>query len=184
MLHNPRSVILLMTESSNHVRKAFTITEDVDELIDDLAAESHGANRSECVRAAIYEKAKNRTERELQNSIKKSRDDIEEISRDIKEIKSSIKERQKLAQAGEISNSGSAVSLELDSPTDQESSSEAAIAREILSEIKTSNGVRFENLVVRSGYKEEKIGKALQKLCNRGVVKRNKSKNGIRYISE
>lgn len=68
------------------IRRRFSLTHEVNDLIDELAEGNHGGNRSACVRAAVYAMHQRRDEDELRHGQKRLQKAIEALTEQVESL--------------------------------------------------------------------------------------------------
>lgn len=124
------------SESENtgeFIRRKFTLTYEVNDLIDELAEESHGGNRSACVRAAVYAEHQRQDEDELRHGLKRLQKEIQALTEQVESLQETHSRKGELPNQGHSRTTAETSPAPANSGSGGESDSEtcARVAREI-----------------------------------------------------
>lgn len=119
---------------SNFVARRFTLTEEIDQIIDELAEDHHGGNRSALIRTAVYAERQRGDEDELRHGLKRIENSIDDLTDQIE----SIEDLQTSQSPQSQNRSGTGLQPSTSqSSEEEESESMARVAREIYHEIRS-----------------------------------------------
>lgn len=128
--------------STDFLKRRFSLTKEANDLIDELAETRHGGNRSAAIRAAVFAQAQRRDEDELRHGLKRLQKDVQALTEQVKKLQETDELDKQSTDGEQSGNSGPSADPSQTgsrSNTGSGSVSDARVAREIYTVMRTQN---------------------------------------------
>lgn len=157
------------------IRRKFTLTHEVNNLIDELAEDNHGGNRSACVRAAVYAMHQRRDEDELRHGLKRLQKDIEALTEQVNSLQETQTRETSFIdqnQAGETNPAIAHIPTEGGSIPGSDTESPVRVAREVYSVMRNEEQTVFalEDLLTEIEYSLSSVAAGIDRLVEQDAV--------------
>lgn len=168
------------TESENtgeFIRRRFSLTTEVNSLIDELAEENYGGNRSACVRAAVYAMHQRRDEDELRHGLKRLQKEIEALTEQVEslqELHQSGGHQSDQSLSSEVTREIPATPVDGKSDKKSDSESHARVAREVYHVMRDEEKTVFEleELLAEVDYSLSLVAEGIELLVQQQAIER------------
>ena len=165
------------SESENtgeFIKRKFSITHEVNDLIDELAEASHGGNRSACVRAAVYAEHQRRNEDELRHGLKRLQKEVKALSEQVESLQETRTREEHLSVQGQSkTTTGLGSTPASGGPTiEADSKSHARVARDLYSLMRNQEQAIFalEDLLTEVEYSLSSVAAGIERLVEHDAI--------------
>ena len=167
------------------IKRRFSLTHEVNALIDELAGDSHGGNRSACVRAAVYAAHQRRDEDELRHGLKRLQKEIQTLTEQVESLEETHSSEEYLSNQGqsETVTGTSPTPMSGNPSTESDSESCVRVARELYSVMRNQKEdvFKLEDLLTEVEFSLSSVAEGIERLVEQNAVEQPDTGGSPRY---